>query len=137
MNDYYLNYDKLKRLTIKKFSKIVYMMIFLLILLIILACHFSIERKIVTYGIIENDLLVIEINEKLSDKIKNNNKLFFNNKEMNYKVMGFGKYQILNNEIVEDIELRVDHYVYQNEVGKVTIPYEKQKIIKYIYELFK
>ncbi len=137
MPDFYINYDKLRRLHIIKFSVLIYILIFLLIVLIYFACHLSIERKIITYGIIENELLKIEINENLSDKIKNNNKLVFNNKEMNYKVTSFGPSKIVDNNIFVEINLVVDRYVYPNEVGKVTIYYDKQKIIDYILELFR
>ena len=75
MHDFYLNYERLKRLPIIKFSRIVYLLIILLIILIYIACHVDIERKIITYGIIENEILKIEINEKLSGKIKSSNKL--------------------------------------------------------------
>ena len=56
---------------------------------------------------------------------------------MNYKIDSFGTYRIVDDNIFEEVNLIVDRYVYENEVGKVTILYDKQKIIKYILDLFK
>ena len=137
MHDFNINYDKLKRLNIIKFHRLIYLLIIIIGVLIFLACHISIDRKIKTLGIMENDVLKIVINENLSDKIKNNSRLIFNNKTMNYQIVGFGEYEINDKNIYEHIDLIVDRYVYQNEVGEVTIIYAREKIINYILDLFK
>lgn len=137
MNDFKINYDKLQRLPMIKFHYLLYLIILLFIILIYIACQINIERKITCYGMVENELIKIEINEKLSDKIKSGQKLIFSNRKMNYKVVNFGNYQIIDNNIIEEIKLEVDKYVYENEVSEVTIIYDRQKIIEYILELFK
>ena len=137
MNDYKLNYDKLKRLPILKLRIVIIIIILTILILIFFACHLSIERKVICLGVVKDNLLNIEITENLSDKVKNSNKLIFNKKKMNYRIANYGEFQINNGSFIECIALTVDHYVYDNEIGKVEIIYGKEKIIKYILELFK
>lgn len=137
MNYYNTNYDQLKRLPQYSFHIIIIWIIMMFIIFIVIACNITIDKKIECYGFINDNLLIIEIKEELSDIIKNNNELIFNNEKTKYNIISFGNYSYVENKIFEEIKLVIDAHVYDNEVGLVTINYDKQKLINYIFELFK
>ena len=120
MKYYQINYDKLKKLKQINYFIVIFIIILLISFLIILSGLISINKKITCYGIMNNGLLTIEIENSLSDKIKANNTLKFNDQKMSYQVISYGDYRIVD-----------------NEVGEVNIYYGKQKIIAYILDLFK
>ena len=137
MKYYQINYDKLKKLKQINYFIVIFIIILLISFLIILSGLISINKKITCYGIMNNGLLTIEIENSLSDKIKANNTLKFNDQKMSYQVISYGDYRIVDNVIIQSVNLAVDEDVFDNEVGEVNIYYGKQKIIAYILDLFK
>lgn len=140
MKYFRINYDRLKNLEQINFYKIIIIIVINLIILLIVACNLSVYHKISFYGIYNDNILIIKINNKLSDIIKNNQYIKFNNKKTKYEIdtlNGFGEYEIIDNEIYQIINLKVDTKFNNNEVGLVELYYNKQKIIKYIFESFK
>lgn len=137
MEYYRINYDRLKKLNQINFFLIVMIIVILTSYLIFISCFIDISKSVKIYGIINDGILEIEIESELSDLVKNNNILEFNNEIMNYKIKSFNEYEIIDNKIWQSISLTIDKKVYDNEVGEVVIHYDKQKIITYILDLFK
>ena len=135
--DYKINYKKLENL--KQTNYIIFIAIFVLILILLLIIgYFKSMNEIETfYGIYSDDVLTFKINSKLSDKLKSQNKFSFNNKNVNYKIINFSDYEILNNEIYVTVNMELDGDFYQNEVGEIKLVFDKKKIIFYIFDLFK
>ncbi len=137
MNYYQINYDKLQKLYQINFFIIIVGIIFLIFYLVFLAFFTSINQKITCYGFINDGILTIEIENSLSDKIKKGKTLEFNKTKISYQIKDFGEYKIVDNKVWQTVELTIDGKAFNNEVGEVTIYYGKQKVIKYILELFK
>lgn len=140
MKYFRINYERLRNLEQINFYKIIIIIIISLIFLVIVACNVSIYHKISFYGIYSDNILTIKINNKLSDTIKKGQYIKFNGVKTKYKIdtlTGYGEYEIIDNEIYQVINLKVDTEFYNNEVGLVELYYNKQKIIKYIFESFK
>ena len=134
---YKINYEKLRNLKQTNYFLIVIFAIFIFLFLFLFSYFINIKNKIVCLGIYQDNILTIQINDELSDKIKNNNVLYFNNSKMTYKINNFSDYYIENNNVYQNIELIVDKELYNNEVGKVEFNYNKVKLINYIFTLFK
>lgn len=137
MNYLHINYYKLRNLPQFKFYIIGIIITIIFLVILILSFFLKVNKKVECFGIYENKILKIQINSELSDIIKNNNVLYFNNMKTSYEIIRFGNYEFINNNVYEMIEIAVDEWIYNNEVGKVTIYYEKQRLIFYIFELFK
>ncbi len=137
MNYFKINYDKLKNLKQIKYFYIVALLFITLIVLIIIASNIKVHHKLTFYGIYNDKKIVFKVNNKLSDIIKNNNLISFNNENTTYKVLEFGDYEINNEEIYQDITITVDKEFIDNEIGLITIYYNKETILKYILDLFK
>lgn len=136
--DYFrINYKKLEHLHQINYFVFVCIVFVLLIVLIVIACTNYTYREETFYGIYSDNILKLKTNIKLSDKLKNNKKIIFNNKEVSYKVVGFEDYEIIDNEIFQTVDLELDGEFLNSEVGKVKLYYDKKKIIAYIFELFK
>ena len=136
--DYFkLNYSKLENLGIFKFSYLLIILLIILVCLLFLSLTISIDKIISCYGIYQNEILYLEIDSRLSDIIKNNSILIFNNKKTTYNVQEFADFEIDGNVIYEKVGVTVEEKFYDNEVGKITICYGKQKIFNYILDLFK
>lgn len=137
MNYFKINYEKLQNLNQKRFYILIIFIIFIFIL-IILICHFvNVNQKLAFYGICNDNTLTLKINNKLSDTLKNNSYLNFNKRKIKYKILNYGRYEIIDNEIFQEINLTIENEVINNEVGKVEINYNKEKLIKFIFDLFK
>lgn len=132
-----INYDRLKKLKQTNFFNIIIIIIILIISLLLFSCFKYINKKISCYGIFNNNVLTIQINSDLSDIIKNGSTLFINNEEITYKILNFEEYQIIENNVLQTINLTIDKKLYQNEINKITFYYDKEKLIKFIFELFK
>ena len=136
--DYYkINYKKLARLDQIKYSIIIWLVIIIIIILFIISTinyAYNIESF---YGIYNDNILSFKITTKLSDIFKEHNMVSFNNQNVNYKVVGFSDYEIIDNEVYETIKLEVDGEFYQNEVGEVKVYFDKKAIIFHILDLFK
>lgn len=137
MEYFRINYHKLQNLSQVSFYKIIFVFISGLALLLILSCFISAYHKISFLGIYNDNILRIKINNKLSDKLKNNQYIKFKSKRTSYKIVEFGEYEILGEEIYQELALTIDETFIDNEVGIVEIYYDKEKIIKHILELFK
>lgn len=136
--DYFkINYSKLKNIKEINFYKIVIVVLCIFIILFIMSFYIEVNKKWEGYGIVNDNILKIKINNKLSDNFKSDNTIIFNNKRTNFKINSYGTYEIINNEIYQDIELIVDGNFYDNEIGLVEFYYDKKILFKYILDLFK
>ena len=136
--DYYkINYKKLANMHQIKYSIFITIFISLAIFLIILSCINYTYNTELFYGIYNDNILSFKINAKLSDKIKEQDVLLFNNKKVNYKILEFSDHEIIDNDIYEIVKLELDGEFYQNEVGEVKIYFDRKRIIFYIFDLFK
>ena len=135
--DYFkINYDKLRNLKEIKYYILVIIVIIIFVIFLIISFFIKVSKEVKYYGIINNGVLKINIESKLSDALKNNDTLEFNNEIIKYELIGFGEYQIVNDYIIQEANLKVEN-CYDNEVGEVTIHYKKIRLCKYILDLFK
>lgn len=137
MEYFKINYHRLQNLSQVSFYKIIFVFLSSLALLLILSCFIGAYHKISFPGIYNDNILRIKVNNKLSDKLKKNQYIEFNNKKTSYKIVEFGEYEIIDEEIYQEIALTIDETFIDNEVGIVELYYDKEKIIKHILELFK
>jgi len=137
MEYFRINYNKLQNLSQKKYYIVIIIVFLSLLLLISISCVIDTYEKFSVYGVYNNNILKIKINNKLSDTLKNNQYIKFNEQKTTYKILSFGEYEIIDNEIYQEVNLAIDDNFINNEVGLVELYYDKKKIIKYILELFK
>lgn len=137
MKYFKINYCKLQNLTQINYYLVVFVIIILMFILLLVASLTTISIKEDFYGIYVDNVLNIKINVKLSDKFKSKEHIIFNNKKTKYKVVEFNEFEIVNNEIYQNITLTLDEEFKNNEVGLVELYYDKKSILKYIFELFK
>ncbi len=137
MRTYITNYERLKNLKQRKYYLIIILVSITTISFLISSLFISVSKKITTYGIYEDEVLKININNELSDKIRKNNTLIFNGTKVSYQSVYVNNYEVIDNNIYLNLWLTVDKKFYDNEVGEVTLCYDKEKLIKYIFELFK
>ncbi len=135
--NYYLNYDKLLHPKIGKYHYLIIIILLGVIVFVILSFKVKVSTKLETYGLYKDGILQIEINSKLSDKIKQSKMLVFNKKKVNYTIESFNEYEFINNELYQNIYLVVDNKFYDNEMGIVEFHYDNKKLISYIFDLFK
>ena len=136
--DYYkINYKKLENLHQIRYSLFISIIIIFMGLFIIISCLKYAYKVETFYGIYNDSILSFKITTKLSDTFKKQNILSFNGNNVEYKIEGFGDYEIVNNEIYETIKLKIDGDFYQNEVGEVKVYFDRKKIIFHILDLFK
>ena len=136
--DYFrINYKKLENL--HQIHYFVFVgIIFILFTILLLISYFKYTYKLETfYGMYSDNVLKFKINTKLSDILKNNKKIIFNDKEVSYKLVSFEDYEIIDNEVYQTVKLELDGWFLNNEVGLIKLYYDKQKIITYIFDLFK
>ena len=136
MNYFKINYDKLRNLEEKNLYIIGVIFIFVIFYLIMISCFIKIEKKEEYIGIVEKGLLKVGVKSSFSDILKNNDTLEFNKTKMHYKIIKFGEYEIIDDNIYEIVYIKVDVLLYDNEVGKVTFYYNEENLCKYIFELF-
>ena len=129
MKYYKINYNKLENLHQINYFKFIF--------LIILSCNVSSYHTLNIYGIYKDDLLHIKTNILFSEAVKTSEYVIFDNKKIKYKIDNFGDYEIVNNEIYQNIDLHLDKKFYDNEVGLFKLHYHKEKLIKFIFKLFK
>lgn len=134
---YKVNYSKLRMLKQIKYYYWSVVITILILILFILSIFLKVSHTLKTVGYIKNDLLYIKLNYKLSDKIKQNNKLSFNNIETEYKIDSFNNVEIINDEIIQEVIIKTDKYFQNNEVGEVILRYDKERLINYLLKLIK
>ncbi len=136
--DYFkINYSKLKHLPEKKFNKLIILLVIVIIFVIFCASKIVIYEKEQVYGIYLNEELIVKINNELSKKLDKCEYIMFNDSKVNFKIKEYGEYEIINNEIYQEIKIIVDKDFYHNEVGKVEFYYDKKSVLKYIINLLK
>lgn len=137
MNYFQVNYYRLRNLSQKHLFAIIILIIIIGIFILGFSYFKVVSRKYNCYGIYQNNLLNIKVIQDKIDIFKDNKKLIFNNKDVKYKINNMGGYELIDNKIYQNIYLTIDGDVYDNEVGEVEIYYRKEKLIKFIFELFK
>lgn len=136
--DYFkVNYNKLQNLPQLSYFKIITLIIAIFVFFFILSNKLYIQNKYSCYGIYSNNSFFININEKLSDKLQENEFVYLKNKKTKFEIGSYGEYKIIDNEVYQDIELIVDGKFYDNEVLLMEFYYDKISILKYILDLFK
>ncbi len=136
--DYFkVNYDKLKRIEVKDFYILVYIFLFICLYILLLSCFIKVRVSKSFYGIIEDGLLKVGVDTSFSEKMKKGHQLKFKETITNYEVVKFDEYEMVNNNIMEIMYLKLDGKYYNNEIGKVVIYYDDVKLCKYIFDLFK
>ena len=135
--DYFrVNYKKLERLPQYNYWIFIVIIIIIFIIFIVIAFKVTINKSETFYGVYTDNILKFKIQIELSDKLKNNKNITFNNQNVSYEIIGFEDYEIIDNKIYQVVDLKIDKDFYQNEVGKVKLYYGKEKLIAYIFELF-
>ena len=137
MNYFQINYSRLRNLSQKHLFIIIILIIIIGIFILGFSCFKVVSKKYNCYGVYQNNLLNIKVAQDKIDILKDNKELVFNNKEVKYKIKNMNEYEIIDNKIYQNIYLTIDGDVYDNEVGEVEIYYHKEKLIKFIFELFK
>ena len=136
--DYFkVNYDKLRNLKETKYYLLIIIIIILFLICLVASCFIRVSKMVTCYGVINDGVLKIVIDNRLSDTLKNNNTLKFNNTYLNYEILKYGNYEVVNGNFIIEVALKVDGVHYENEIGNVTIYYDGQRLCKYILELFK
>lgn len=137
MKYFKVNYYKLQNLSQVNYCIIVIIIIFIFFILLLIASFTFVSNKTSFYGIYYDNILKIKINNKLSDTLKDNQYIIFNDKKTKYEILEYGAYEIINNEIYQEVSLTIEEDFINNEVGLVELYYDKKRVIKYIFELFK
>lgn len=136
MNLFEMNYNKLFNLKQSNFHILVYAIIIFLGIIILLSLYVEVYQINEFYGIYENNQLNVKINEKLSENIYSVDYIEFKNEMLKIKDITFIDYEIVDNNIFSIVEIEIDKKMKNNEIGKVKFYYEKEKLIKYIFDLF-
>lgn len=136
--DYFkINYSKLKSLPIIGINKLIIVLVIIIIFVIFCASKITIYEKEKVYGIYLDNILTIKVNNMYSKHLDKSEYIIFNNKMVNFKLKEYGEYEIINNEIYQEIKIIVDEEFYQNEVGIVEFYFDKKSLLKYIINLLK
>lgn len=136
MNLFKMNYNKLFNLKQLNFNLVIYGTIIFLGIVCLISFYIEVYQIDEFYGIYENNKLNVKISEKLSENIHDIDYIEFKNEKIKIKNIEFINYEIVDNSIFENIELEIDKKFLDNEIGKVKFYYGKQKLIKYIFDLF-
>lgn len=137
MKYFNVNYDKLRNLRQIKLNHFFIIFVLSFLILIVISIN-TYKLKIITlYGIYNDNILTIKINKKLSDIFKNCEYIEFNNEKINYELFEYGNYEIIDNEIYQELKITVDETFLNNDIGIVKIHYDKKRLIMYILDLFK
>ena len=136
MNYERINYDELKRLKQINYHFFLIGLIILGILIFIFCIFIHVSKEAKFYGYYDNDELVINVDNKLSDYIKKNHQLKFKDTYYEYRVKSFKEYNLVDNVVYEKMSLAVEGPL-NGEIGEVTIFYDNVRLIKFILDLFK
>ncbi len=137
MNYFQVNYYRLRNLSQKHLFTIIVLIIICGVVILTFSYFKVVSKKYNCYGIYQNNLLNVKFSQDKIDILKTNKELIFNKQKVTYKIKNMGEYEIIDNKIYQNIYLTIDGDVYDNEVGEVEIYYHKEKLIKFIFELFK
>lgn len=136
--DYFkINYNKLENIPEIKYYKIIILIVLLFIFLILLASKVEIFEKFESYGIYSNNTLTVKINSKLSDNLKKSEYIIFNDLKFELNILEYGNYEIIDNDVYQEIKIYVDGNFYDNEVGIIEFYYNKENALRFIWNLFK
>lgn len=134
--DYFkINYSKLRNLPEKKFDKLIILFVIIIIFVVFCANKIMIYEKEQVYGIYLDNILTIKLNNKYFKYLDKSEYIKFNDSKVNFKIKEYGEYEIINNEIYQEVKIIVDKDFYQNEVGIVEFYYDKKSVLKYIINL--
>ena len=137
MNYFKINYNKLENLPQIKFHRFI-LLLLLIIMSVIMSSYFiNTYHTLSTYGYYKDNEVHIKINNKLSDAVKNSEYITFNNVNTTSLDTVLEDYEIIDNEIYQNIKITLDKKFLDNEIGLLKIHYRKQKLLFYILELFK
>lgn len=136
MKYYKLNYDYLSNLRILKMWIVVLFIIVFFTIIIVMANRITILKTYKNYGFVKDNYLNLKIDQKSTDKIKNSEYFVFNNKRYDVTEIVFDDYEIINDDIYINTKILIDNAL-ENEFGKIKFVYKKEKIIDFIFELFK
>lgn len=131
------NYSKLNNLPEIKLYKLIYIVIIIIIIIVILSFKIKIYKHGECYGIYQNNVIMINIESKLSENLEKSEYIIFDNQQLNFKIKEYGEYEIINNEVYQEIKITVDKEFYSNQVGLVKFYYDEECVIKFILDLFK
>ena len=135
--NYQINYSSILNMKKKNYHIFIFLIIIMLLILIIFSINNKVIKKYETYGLYQNNHLIITINSKLSDKIINNNYLVINNEKIEYNFNSFLGYEINNNEIYQSIMLDINKDLIENEIVFVSFDNESKTIFKYLLNLLR
>ncbi len=137
MEYFKVNYGVLQNLRQIKFYKIVLIILIILVLLLKVAHNSIVWQHIECESIYINDNLSLTINVQLSDKLKKAKYITFNDAKANIDKINYGDYEMISNEVYQNINLIIDRKFSNNEVGVLKIYYEEKSILKIVLDLFK
>lgn len=137
MKYFKVNYDQLLNLKQINYFKYILFIIFLVSSLILFSHLVKISTKIECPAYYQNSKLILKINTNLSDNFRKNKYIYFNNTKVKYQIIEYQNYEIIENNIYQEMILTVDKEFVENEVGIVKLHYNSMPLIKYIFELFK
>lgn len=136
MNFYKINYDNIRNLKIINFGKLLYLLIIIILIIGYISFIYSVTKYVNSYGYIKEKNLYTKIIYNKTDDIKTSNYLLLNNKKYKIKEINILDYEIIDDNIYEDLMIVLDDSL-DNEVGLVKFIIKKEKIINYILDLFK
>lgn len=137
MDFFKINYSKLENLREIKFYKLILCICICFIILLVVSCNIKIHEEFQGYGIYSENILAFNITSELSDKLKNSKYIIFNDIKTKFEIREYGKYEIINNEVYQEIKIIIDEKFYHDEVGIVKFYYDEKSIYKYILNLFR
>lgn len=137
MEYFKVNYDLLSKLKQINFNWFIIMILILVSVLLYVGSTIKYDRCIDTVGYVSDEYLILKIDIELSDKLINGKYLKLNDHKYQYSIVSYGEYEIINNQIYQDVYITISDTLINNYVGNVSIYYESKNILKYIYELFK
>ena len=136
MVNYKVNYDKLQKLKQIHFEYLLFFIIIMSLIILISTFFIKVSKRVSFYGILNDNIISINVNSTLSDKLQNGHMLKFKDTYLDYEIVSYGEYKIVNNEVIQDINLKVNMTGY-NMVGEVTLFYDEVRLVNFILALFK
>ncbi len=125
-----LNYQDLINLKSRKIF-IIFIFLFLIIILIILSFRFKVYSTHKYYGIVNSELIILNLPMLNSDTIKNGEFVKVEDENYNYEIISYGT--IIND--YQEVYIKVDNNDFkENEILTIDLYYDKERIIEKIIE---